>query len=399
VSVGDLVRFAAQGLSGHRVRTGLSLLGVTIGVAAVVILTAVGEGARRYVVDQFAGLGTNILIVVPGRTETSGAVGAGGAPNDLTLEDAQAVERSVPAARRVAPVSLGTEQVAYGERRRQVVIIGTTHAYQDVRQVEIALGQFLPEEEMFRGSAVVVLGHKLARELFMGEQPLGEVVRVGGFRMRVIGVLAKQGVKMGMDLDDLAMVPVSTGMQMFNRSSLFRILVQARTHADLESVKSAVRDILIERHDEEDITVITQDSVLSSFTAILDALTLAVGAIAAISLSVAGIGIMNVMLVSVSERTREVGLLKALGVGRRQILSVFLAEAVLISSLGGAVGLALGWVGVAVLVGFFPVFPASPPAWAVGAALAVSIGVGVTFGLLPARRASRLDPVLALAGR
>ncbi|UCF41741.1 MAG: ABC transporter permease, partial [Gemmatimonadota bacterium] len=269
MSVGDLFRFAARGLSGHRVRTGLSLLGVTIGVAAVVILTAVGEGARRYVIDQFAGLGTNILIVVPGKTETSGAVGAGGAPNDLTLEDAQAVLRRAPGARRVAPVSLGTEQVAYGERRRQVAIIGTTHAYEDVRQLEIALGRFLPEEEMFRGSAVVVLGQKLARELFRGGQPLGEVVRVGGFRMRVIGVLGKQGVKMGMDLDDLAMVPVSTGMQMFNRSSLFRILVQARTHADLESVKTAVRDILIERHDEEDVTVITQDSVLSSFTAIL----------------------------------------------------------------------------------------------------------------------------------
>jgi putative ABC transport system permease protein len=217
--------------------------------------------------------------------------------------------------------------------------------------------------------------------------------------MRVIGVLAVQGVKMGMDFDDLAMVPVSTGMQMFNRTTLFRILVQALSYADLESVKIAVRDVLIERHEEEDITVITQDSVLSSFTAILDALTLAVGAIAAISLGVAGIGIMNVMLVSVSERTREVGLLKALGVGRRQILSVFLAEAALISSLGGLVGLILGWLGVRILVGFYPVFPASPPAWAVGAALSVSIGVGITFGLLPARRASRLDPVLALAGR
>jgi putative ABC transport system permease protein len=299
----------------------------------------------------------------------------------------------------VAPISLGTEQVAYGERRREVVIVGTTHEHKEIRQLEIVLGSYLPEEEMFRGSAVVVLGHKVARELFSGEQPLGEVVRVGGFRMRVIGVLAKQGVKMGMDFDDLAIVPVSTGMQMFNRNSLFRILIQARSHADLESVKTAVSDVLIERHDEEDITVITQDSVLSTFTAILDALTLAVGAIAAISLSVAGIGIMNVMLVSVSERTREVGLLKALGVGRRQILSVFLAEASLISSLGGVVGLTIGWLGVRLLVGLFPAFPASPPAWAVGAALAVSIGVGITFGLLPARRASRLDPVLALAGR
>jgi len=399
VSLGDLLRFSARGLSGHGLRTALSLLGVTIGVAAVVLLTAVGEGARRYVVDQFSGLGTNILIVVPGRTETSGAVGMGGVPNDLTLEDARAVQRLVPSARRVAPLSMGTEQVAYGERRRQVAILGTTHEYRDVRQVEVQLGQFLPDEEMSRGSAVVVLGHKLARELFSGQQPLGAVVRVGGFRMRVIGVLAVQGVKMGMDFDDLALVPVSTGMRMFNRGSLFRILIQARSHADIESVKTAVTDVLIERHDEEDITVITQDSVLSTFTAILDALTLAVGAIAAISLTVAGIGIMNVMLVSVSERTREVGLLKAVGVGRRQILSLFLTEAALISSMGGVAGLTIGWLGVRLLVGLFPVFPASSPAWAVVAALVVSIGVGVTFGLLPARRASQLDPVLALAGR
>jgi len=216
--------------------------------------------------------------------------------------------------------------------------------------------------------------------------------------MRVIGVLARQGVKMGMDFDDLAMVPVSTGMRMFNRSSLFRILVQAKTQADLNLVQQAIRQVLIDRHDEEDFTVITQDSVMSTFTAILGVLTLVVGAIGAISLTVAGIGIMNVMLVSVSERTREVGLLKALGVGRRQILSIFIIEAALISSLGGLLGLVLGWLAVRLLVQFYPAFPASPPAWAVWAALLVSVAVGVTFGLLPARRASRLDPVLALAG-
>jgi len=399
VSLGDLLRFSARGLSGHGLRTALSLLGVTIGVAAVVILTALGEGARRYVIDQFASLGTNILIVVPGKTETSGTVGAGGVPNDLTLEDSVAIERSVAAAHRVAPMSMGTEQVTYGERRRQVAIIGTTHQYKDARQLEMQKGSFLPEEEVFRGSAVVVLGPKLARELFIGEEPIGQVVRVGGWRMRVIGVLAKQGVKMGMDFDDLAMVPVSTGMRMFNRHSLFRILIQAGSHADVDIVKESIRQVLVERHEEEDITVITQDSVLSTFTAILRVLTLVVGAIAAISLTVAGIGIMNVMLVSVSERTREVGLLKALGVGRRQILSVFLTEAAFISSLGGLLGLGLGWAAVKVLVGLYPVFPASPPAWAVWAALIVSLAVGVTFGLLPARRASRLDPVHALAGR
>ena len=396
--VGDLFRFSARGLSGHGLRTALSLLGVTIGVAAVVILTALGEGARRYVIDQFASLGTNILIVVPGKTETSGTVGAGGVPNDLTLEDALAVERQVAAARRVAPLSMGTEQVAFGERRRQVAILGTTHQYQDARQIEMQRGSFLPEEDMQRGSSVVVLGPKLARELFDGREPVGKVVRVGGWRMRVIGVLAHQGVKMGMDFDDLAMVPVSTGMRMFNRNSLFRIVVQARAHTDLEVAKSAIRQVLIDRHDEEDITVITQDSVMSTFSSILGVLTLVVGAIAAISLTVAGIGIMNVMLVSVSERTREVGLLKALGVGRGQILSIFLTEAALISSLGGFLGLGLGWSAVRLLVKLYPVFPASPPAWAVWAALIVSVVVGVTFGLLPASRASRLDPVLALAG-
>lgn len=395
---GDLFRFSARGLSGHGLRTTLSLLGVTIGVAAVVILTALGEGARRYVIDQFAGLGTNILIVVPGKTETTGTVGAGGVPNDLTLDDAQAVERQVTAARHVAPLSMGTEQVAYGERRRQVGILGTTHQYQAARQLEMQRGSFLPEEEMQRGSSVVVLGPKLARELFDSQDPIGEVVRVGGWRMRVIGVLDQQGVKMGMDFDDLAMVPVSTGMRMFNRSTLFRILVQAKPQTDLKRAREAIRQVLVDRHEEEDFTVITQDSVMSTFTAILGVLTLVVGAIAAISLTVAGIGIMNVMLVSVSERTREVGLLKALGVGRRQILSIFLTEAALISSLGGLLGLGLGWLAIRLLVRMYPMFPASPPAWAVWAALFVSLAVGVTFGLLPARRASRLEPVLALAG-
>jgi len=399
MSPGELFRFSARGLSGHGLRTVLSLLGVTIGVAAVVILTALGEGARRYVIDQFASLGTNILIVLPGKTETSGTVGAGGVPNDLTLDDARAVQRSVSAARHVAPVSMGTEQVSFGERRRQVAVLGTTHQYKDARQLLMQRGSFLPEEEMSRGSAVVVLGPKLARELFVEQEPVGQVVRVGGWRMRVIGVLAKQGVKMGMDFDDLAMVPVSTGMQMFNRSSLWRILIQSGSHSDIDLVKEAVRRVLVDRHDEEDFTVITQDSVLSTFTAVLGVLTLVVGAIAAISLTVAGIGIMNVMLVSVSERTREVGLLKALGVGRRQILSVFLTEAALISSLGGLLGLGLGWLAITALVRLYPVFPASPPAWAVWAALVVSLGVGVIFGLLPARRASRLDPVQALAGR
>lgn len=395
----DLLRFCFQALSGHRLRTVLSLLGMAIGVAAVITLTALGEGARLYVVDQFASIGSNLLIVVPGKTETTGIPGVAAAAHDLTLEDSRAIERSIPEAAKVAPFVIGTESVSHGSRRRQVAIVGSTRELLEVRKLALARGEFLPAEEPRRGRPVVVLGDKAARELFPGEEPVGQVVRIGGWRMRVIGVLAPKGVQLGADIDETAVIPVATGMRLFDRRSLFRIMIQVRGGADLEAVKARAVRLLAERHGEEDITVLTQDALVSTFSQILAALTLALGAIAAISLSVAGIGIMNVMLVSVSERTREVGLLRALGVRRRQVLAVFLTESALLSATGGLLGLAVGWAAVRILVRIFPALPASPPVWAVAAALLLSLGVGVVFGLLPARRAARLDPVAALAGR
>jgi putative ABC transport system permease protein len=269
----------------------------------------------------------------------------------------------------------------------------------ELRRSRIAQGRFLPPMEWNRSSPVTVLGPTLARELFPGESPLGQIVRIGDWRMRVVGILASRGEQLGVDMDDVAIVPVATAMKMLNRSSLFRMLLQVRGHADLERAKKKVVELLTTRHGEEDVTCITQDAVLSAFTSILGALTMALGGIAAISLAVAGVGIMNVMLVSVSERTSEVGLLKALGAGRRQILALFLAEAVLISTLGGLLGLLLGMGAVEVLVALFPALPATPPPWAVVAALALSISAGAVFGMLPARRATRLDPVAALSGR
>jgi putative ABC transport system permease protein len=401
VSTADLLHFSLRALGGHRLRTALSLVGMAIGVAAVVALTALGEGARRYVIDQFASIGSNLLIVVPGKTETTGLPGiATATTHDLTLEDSRAIERTLPEAEEVAPLVTGTESVAYGARRRQVGIMGSTHNFLEVRKLEMGRGEFLPTEELSRGRPVVVLGAKVARELFAGEEPVGKVVRIGGWRMRVVGVLASRGVQLGVDVDDIAVVPVVTAMKMFDRRSLFRIMIQVRGGADLEMAKDRVVRLLVERHDgEEDVTVLTQDAVVSTFSSILGALTLALGAIAGISLTVAGIGIMNVMLVSVSERTREVGLLRAVGVARRQIMAVFLTEAAMLSAAGGLLGLAIGWVSVRILVGVFPALPASPPIWAVAAAVALSLGVGVLFGWLPARRAARLDPVHALAGR
>jgi putative ABC transport system permease protein len=395
----DLLHFALRALSGHRLRTALSLLGMAIGVAAVITLTALGEGARRYVIDQFANIGSNLLIVVPGKTDTTGIPGLAAAAHDLTLEDSRAIARGVPEAEKLAPFVIGTESVAHGARRRQVAVVGATRELLEVRKLTLLRGEFLPAEELRRGRPVVVLGFKTARELFPGEEAVGQVVRIGGWRMRVIGVLSPKGTQLGADIDETAVVPVATGMRMLDRRSLFRVMIQVRGGANLEAVKAKVTRLLADRHREEDVTVLTQDAVVSTFSQILGALTLALGAIAAVSLSVAGIGIMNVMLVSVSERTREVGLLRAVGVGRRQVLAVFLMESAILSAAGGLLGLAAGGVAVRILVGLFPALPASPPVWAVVSALALSLAIGLVFGLLPARRAARLDPVAALAGR
>jgi putative ABC transport system permease protein len=396
----DLFGFALRALSGHRLRTALSLLGMAIGVAAVIALTALGEGARRYVIGQFADIGSDLLIVLPGRTDTTGIPGIGTAAHDLTLDDADALVRRIPAVDKVAPFVIGTETLSYGARRRQVAVIGATHDFQEVRHLALSRGEFLPADEIRRGRPVAILGIKAARELFGEGDPVGQVVRIAGWRMRVLGVMAPKGTQLGADIDEVVIVPVATAMRMFDRRSLFRVLVRVRGGADLESTKPKLLAVLKERHKgEEDVTVLTQDALVSTFSSILGALTLAVGAIAAISLTVAGIGIMNVMLVSVSERTREVGLLRALGVRRRQVMAVFLTESALLSAAGGLAGLAFGWTVVRVLVRVFPALPASPPVWAVVAALALSLGVGLLFGWLPARRASRLDPVVALAGR
>ena len=396
----DGLAFAFGALRGHRARTALTLLGVAIGVAAVVLLSALGDGARRYVIGQFESLGSTLLEVMPGKTETTGvAAFINVSTRDLTLGDAEALRRRVPEVLRMAPMAMGSETVAHADRRRQVAVVGATSDFLEVRRLELGRGQFLPAGDLRRGVAVAVVGAAVARELFPGDDPLGKVIRIGDVRARVVGVLAVHGTQLGMNLDEVVFVPVARAMRLFNRRSLFRILVDVRAHADLDVARRHIIAVMKERHGEEDVTVVTQDAVMASFSRILQALTLAVAAIAAVSLGVAGIGIMNVMLVSVTERTPEVGLLRAVGVGRRQIAAVFVAEAALLSLAGGVVGLLVGVVGVSVLVHMFPALPARPPLWAVGSALGLALVVGVVFGLVPARRAARLDPVTALGRR
>jgi putative ABC transport system permease protein len=393
----DLVRFAVNALTQHRRRTLLSLVGVVIGVVAVVSLTALGEGARRFVTDQFASLGSDVLLVMPGRNETTGGFPLmGGVPNDLTLEDARVVERQIPAVQRGVPISGSTADVSRQERSRQAMVIGSTPDFRRVRDLHMLSGRFLPAGDVERGAPIVVLGRKIARELFQEAEPVGQPVRVGGARMRVIGVLAGRGVQMGINLDDSVVVPVATALRLANRTSLTRLLLELRPGADMEAAKEQVIALLADRHDEEDVTVVTQEAMMSSLSSILQMLTMVVAGIAAISLTVAGIGIMNVMLVSVSERTAEVGLLKALGATRRQILMVFLVEAVLLSVAGGLVGLAVGWLVVEIGTALYPAVPASPPLWAIYAVIGVSFGTGTLFGVLPAWRAAQLDPVSSL---
>jgi len=394
----DLVAFAAGALRGHRLRTALSVGGVAVGIAAVVALTALGEGARRYVVEEFAALGSNLLIVLPGKVETTGAAPFGGVTHDLTIADLRAIAR-LPRVRKAAPMAVATDTVRYRDRGRDVPVLGTTAEFIDVRHMEVASGEFLPAGDPDQGGTEMVLGQKAAFELFRDESPLGRVVRVGPYRFRVVGVLAPRGRSLGFDLDDVVFVPVRTAMRAFNRTSLFRILIEVRVHDEMDAAKRDVLALLDARHRVEDVTVFTQDALLSAFGSILRALTLALVGIASVSLAVAGVGIMNVMLVSVTERRAEIGLLKALGAADRQVLAAFLAEAVLLALGGGIVGLGAGAGAVRLFVEFYPSFPASPPVWAVVAALGLSVAVGVAFGVWPARRATRLDPVVALARR
>jgi len=400
MNLADTLLFASGSLRGNSSRTLLIVLAMSIGVASVIILTGLGEGARRYVINKFSSLGTNLVIVLPGHTETAGigpGMMLGTIPRELSLVDAQTLLRS-RAIRRIAPLTLGSTQISQGALNREVVVLGSTSDLLKIRHMSLALGQFLPGGNMHSSELVCVLGSNVKHELFGVEQAIGSRVRLGDRRFRVIGVMANQGESMGFNTDEIVIVPVAASHMLFNTSGLFRILVEARSRNVIEQAKNDAEAILLQRHNgERDVTVITQDAVLATFDRILRALTLAVGGIASISLAVAGILIMNVMLIAVSQRVKEIGLLKALGAPAVQIRNIFFAEAVLLSSIGSVVGLILGQVGVLVIGKIYPSLPVAAPWWAMLVALGTALGTAILFSVWPARRAARLDPVMALA--
>ena len=398
----DVAAFAWRSLSGYRLRTLLMLAAMSMGVGAVVVLTSLGEGARRYVRNKFSSLGSNLIAVFPGRAETAGGVpGAvlGRTPRDLTLDDALALLR-IRAVRRVAPLTVGSAEVSWEDRSREVPVLGSTAELLEVRHLAVAQGRFLPPGDPRQPVSVCVIGWKVRQELFGARSPLGEWVRIGDRRFRVIGVMEQQGQSIGLDLDELVVLPVASAQAVFNLPSLLRILVEVREREDVQAARREVLRILRDRHEgEEDITVVTQDAVLATFDRILLELTLALGAIASISLAVAGILIMNVMLIAVSQRTTEIGLLKAVGASPEQIRLLFFAEAAVLSAVGALAGAALGELGSFAIRQVYPELPAHAPGWAVAAALGTAVATGILFSLLPARRAARLDPALALARR
>ena len=377
------------------------LLAMAIGVGSVVTLSTLGDGARSYVVNQFSSLGTNLLIVLPGRSETVGGPPPllGVTPRDLTLDDAMALLRS-STIRYVAPISLGAAPVSRGRLEREVTILGSTPHLFQIRQLSMAGGRFLPEGDATRAASVCVLGYKIKQELFGNSSALGESVRIGDRRFQVIGILAQKGQSVGLDIADIVIIPVASAQSLFNSFSLFRIMVEAIDRDAIPRAKNTILRIIRERHDgEDDVTVISQDAVLATFDRIFTALTLTVSGIAAISIAVAGILIMNVMLIAVSQRRTEVGLLKAIGAPSGRIIALFLAESAILSIIGAALGLILAAGATWFIARLFPDFPLDVPFWSIWAAVGVSIATGLVFGVLPAMRAARLDPVLSLSRR
>lgn len=393
----DTLFLSLKTIVSYKTRSALIVLAMALGVAAVVVLTALGDGARRYVTNKFSSIGTNLIVVMPGRAETVGSfpgAALGQTPRDLTLEDADALTH-LPQVRRYAPLNIGVAELAAASRLREVTVLGSTAEILPVRHMELAQGSFL--ERGTAHGAQILLGWKLAREFFPQGNVIGKRVRLGERRFLVSGILKLQGESMGFNTDEIVIIPIDHAQELFNTSSLFRILVEVRSRSELTFTKEEIRKILRQRHDDEDdITVITQDAVLATFDRILRALTLGVAGIAAISLAVAGILVMNVMLVSVSQRTSEIGLLKAIGAPSANIHHLFLAEALWLSITGGVLGFALGQVGSLLLRLAYPQLPAWPPTWASLAGITIAFITGLLASLLPAARAAKLNPVQAL---
>jgi putative ABC transport system permease protein len=401
-----ILAMAWSALQAYRLRTVLTMLGVVIGIASVILVTAVGQGVQAATERQIQNLGTNLLQIQAGSPQVRGiSLGAGSAAT-LTLDDAEAVATQAPSVTRVAPYLTRQRQVTYGTQNTLTLVNGVDDNFWSVRQFQVASGRVFTPMELDTAQSLVVLGATVARDLFGNDSPLGQRVRIQGALYEVIGVMAPKGSTGGFDQDDQVFIPLKSmagrivGQNALQGVALSGFWVQVPSAEEMEAAQFQITNLLRIRHNiyppqPDDFRINNQGDIISAFTAITGLLTVMVGAIAAVSLVVGGIGIANIMLVSVVERTREIGIRKAVGATGAAILQQFLTEAVLVSLAGGAIGLALG-VGLAWGAAQMLQIPLVLAPWAIGAALLLSAGVGLVAGVAPAQHAARLDPIVAL---
>jgi putative ABC transport system permease protein len=396
VNTVDLIRFTTHTVRSHRLRAGLTALGIAIGVSAVVLLTSIGEGIHRFVLQEFSQFGTNIVSVDPGKSQTmGGSLGILGNVRPLTIDDAVALER-VPHALIANPMIQGNAEIEHNERKRRATLYGVGPHFADAFRLPVAQGEFLPVDDPRSPRALAVLGQKMYRELFGDANALGETVRVSGLRFRVVGVMQAKGTTLGMDLDDTIYIPAAKGMELFNRDGVMEVEVAYSEGAPVQEVVDGIKRILLARHSDEDFTITNQQQMLDTLGSVLSVLTFAVGALGSISLLVGGVGIFTIMTIGVRERTAEIGLLLALGAVKDQILQLFLIEAIFLSAFGGVVGLVFGLGVVAMIDIVIPALPVSYSPLFIALAELVAVAIGLIAGILPAMRAAKLEPVEAL---
>ena len=392
----DFIQLTTNAVRSQRMRSFLTALGIAVGIGSVVLLTSLGEGLHRFMLAEFTQFGTNLIGVNPGRVTTHGVSGALiSNVRPLSIEDGQALKK-IPQVVDVVAVVQGNAAVKVGKKQRRTTVYGIDPAAPEVFKLQMATGTFLPDDPPRAARSFAVLGSKVKDELFGTGQVLGKWIRIGSERFRVIGSMESKGQMLGFDLDDAVWIPTAKALAMFNRESLMEIDVLYKEGSSAEDVSDQIKKILIARHGTEDFTITTQEKMLDVLGKILNILTLAVGGLGGISLLVGGVGILTIMTIAVNERTNEIGLLRALGSEKNQILGIFLGEAVILASIGGLAGLVLG-IGGAWLLGFLvPALPTHTSWTYIIAAELLAAGIGLLAGVLPARRAAALNPVDAL---